>query len=66
MTDARKNLDRVSEVLWELLRSPNALDSNLEPANVVDGLYRIAQALDRVADSLEFVARAVADNGGNR
>jgi len=34
------------------LTSPNQLDRNLEPANVVDGLYAIARGLHDVADAL--------------
>jgi hypothetical protein len=33
------------------LVSPNELDSNGEPANVVDGLYAIARAINRLAAS---------------
>ena len=35
------------------LVSPNCLDSNLEPANVVDGLYAIANALESIARAIE-------------
>ena len=38
--------------------SPNETDSNLEPANVVDGLFSIARAIDRLA--------AAIDNGSTR
>ena len=31
------------------LVSPNCLDNNLEPANVVDGLYAIAEAIEGLA-----------------
>ena len=34
------------------LTSPNEVDSNGEPANVVDGLFAIARALNRVADAI--------------
>ncbi len=34
------------------LISPNEADSNSEPANVVDGLFAIARALDRLADAV--------------
>jgi hypothetical protein len=33
--------------------SPNESDSNMEPANVVDGLFAIARALHRVAKAIE-------------
>ena len=32
--------------------SPNELDRNMEPANVVDGLFAIARSISKVADSL--------------
>lgn len=34
------------------LVSPNESDRNGEPANVVDGLYAIARAVDRLADTV--------------
>lgn len=39
--------------LRAVLVSPNEIDSNFEPANVVDGLFAIARALDRVAEALQ-------------
>jgi hypothetical protein len=49
----------VGRALRDTLISPNEADSNLEPANVVDGLFAIARAisdnaraLDRIADAL--------------
>jgi len=35
-----------------VLVSPNEADSNGEPANVVDGLFAIARAIDRLADAI--------------
>lgn len=40
------------KVLESCLVSPNECDSNGEPANVVDGLFAIAEALHDVADVL--------------
>ena len=34
------------------LISPNEADANSEPSNVVDGLFAIARALDRLADAV--------------
>ena len=34
------------------LVSPNEADTNGEPANVVDGLFAIARAIDRLADAV--------------
>lgn len=44
---------RVSRAIWDSFNSPNEMDSNLETANVVDGLYRIAGALHHVARAIE-------------
>ncbi len=35
------------------LISPNETDRNFEPANVVDGLFAIARAIDRLAGSVD-------------
>ena len=35
------------------LTSPNEMDSNLETANVVDGLFAIARALQKIAHELK-------------
>ena len=40
------------------LVSPNETDTNGEPANVVDGLFAIARAIDRLAQAT-FDAAAV-------
>lgn len=44
--------ERLAAVLQSVLETPNECDSNFEPANVVDGLYRIARAIDRLADAV--------------
>ena len=49
MTDAQ--IERVLEGLRYVFTSPNEADSNLETANIVDGLYRLARAIDRLAVS---------------
>jgi len=43
----------VAKALRETLISPNECDANLEPANVVDGLFAIARALVAVAKAIE-------------
>lgn len=43
----------IPEVLDHNFTSPNELDRNGEPANVVDGLFAIARGLNRIADALE-------------
>ena len=47
----------VAQALRETLISPNECDSNLEPANVVDGLFAIARALVAVAKAIESARR---------
>lgn len=39
--------------LQEVFSSPNESDSNGEPANVVDGLFAIARAINKLAIQLE-------------
>ena len=52
-----KDLETVlTKVVRGVLESPNELDRNSEPANVVDGLFAIAEALNGVARSLEAIA----------
>lgn len=41
------------DALFGTLSSPNETDSNLEAANVVDGLFAIARALHHVAEAIE-------------
>ncbi len=48
----RKN-DPVAIAILEVLRSPNEGDSNGEAANIVDGLFAIARAIDHLADALK-------------
>lgn len=42
----------LGRALENCLISPNCCDTNLEPANVVDGLYQIAAAIRYLADHL--------------
>lgn len=45
--------EQIAKAIADTLSSPNEADRNGEVANVVDGLYAIARALDRVARALE-------------
>jgi len=61
--------DTIAAALRETLATPNELDRNLEPANVVDGLYKIAQAIrmteiDEAADGLGAIARELGNVAG--
>jgi len=49
----RKEAVDAAEALREALISPNECDANLEPANVVDGLFAIARSLTAVAEAIE-------------
>ena len=55
MTD---KTDAIAKALANCLISPNESDSNFEAANVVDGIFAIARALNRCAEALG----AIADN----
>jgi len=39
--------------LSDVFVSPNEMDSNMEAANIVDGLFAIARALNRIGKCLE-------------
>lgn len=47
------NAPETAEALYETLISPNESDSNLEAANVVDGLFFIGRAIARLAKAVE-------------
>ncbi|MGB9662265.1 MAG: hypothetical protein ACPL5F_09675 [Moorellaceae bacterium] len=51
-------LDRLAEALLRTLETPNEYDRNLEPANVVDGLYFLGRAIHRLAQAVEALAEA--------
>jgi hypothetical protein len=44
--------DPITKAIYDTLISPNALDANLEPANVVDALYAIAHAINGHAEAV--------------
>ena len=45
--------DELAEAIHAVLESPNEVDRNGEQANVVDGLFAIARAIDHLAEVLE-------------
>jgi hypothetical protein len=53
--EKNRNLELTEAVLQiaSQLTSPNECDMNLEPANVVDGLFAIAPALESVAKAIK-------------
>lgn len=44
--------NEVAKALLKTLISPNEHDSNFEPANVVDALFAIARAIERLAEAI--------------
>lgn len=52
MSTKAVKIDPIAKAIYSTLESPNECDSNLESANVVDGLFAIARALDRVAKAI--------------
>lgn len=44
--------ETTAKALREVFISPNEMDRNMEPANVVDGLFAIARALHDVASAI--------------
>jgi hypothetical protein len=48
----------IAEALCNTLISPNEEDRNLEPANIVDGLFAIARAVDRLATQVKNLGNA--------
>jgi hypothetical protein len=49
-------LEDIGSALKQTLISPNCFDSNLEAANVVDGLYAIARAIQALALAIDNLA----------
>lgn len=43
---------RIAEALKHVFISPNVADSNMEPANIVDALDKIAHAIGNLADAV--------------
>jgi hypothetical protein len=53
--DRKSRETTIAEAIGSCLISPNESDSNLEAANVVDGLFFIGRALHRIADAIEAI-----------
>jgi hypothetical protein len=54
--DAKSEL---AEAIWGTLESPNEPDREDQPSNVVDGLYAIARAIERLASAIEGLTGGV-------
>ena len=52
---------KLADAIRDTLISPNEPDVNLEPANVVDGLFFIGRAIKQVARSLSDLGTASAE-----
>lgn len=50
--------DKIGGALRDCLISPNEMDRNMESANVVDGLFAIARAIDRLATAVHKLGLA--------
>lgn len=55
-TTASSTRDLTAKALGASFISPNEADSNGESANVVDGLFAIARAIDRLAAAVTAAA----------
>lgn len=44
--------DPIAKAIYHCFESPNECDSNLEPANIVDGLLAISRAIRYLADAI--------------
>lgn len=58
--------DAVAGALLMTLQSANELDSNLEEANAVDGLFAVARAIERLAAAIENTQKGVSGNGNGK
>lgn len=45
--------NEIANAIHANFTSPNEPDKNLEAANVVDGLFAISRAINRLADAIE-------------
>lgn len=50
---SKSKKDEVASAIHQNFTSPNCSDSNMEAANVVDGLYAIARAICRLSAAIE-------------
>ncbi|MGC2272699.1 MAG: hypothetical protein WA555_13415 [Candidatus Sulfotelmatobacter sp.] len=50
----QRRLEQIAQAIDRNFSSPNCSDSNGEVANVVDGLYRVAEAIDNLAVILKL------------
>lgn len=54
--------ENIASAIRETLVSPNESDRNFETANVVDGLFVIARALDNIARAIRDAAASQVKN----
>lgn len=49
-----KTAERLAQTIASVFTTPDRVDSNMENANVVDGLYAIADSIRRLAEAIEY------------
>lgn len=54
--DPSEAIRRLAQALDDNLTSPNVPDDNIEPANIVDVVNRLARAIDALADAITALA----------
>lgn len=59
MTTTRSEGHQMARALTDCLTTYEYLDSNAEPANMVDAIFAQSRSLDRHADSLDHLADAL-------
>lgn len=57
--------DKLARAIEFALTSPNEMDSNMETANIVDGVYRLARAIEHLAKAVDTVGTAYSMTGGS-
>ena len=48
-----ERIKHLIQAIYGVFESPNEVDVNLEPANVVDGLFAIARAINNLAKAIK-------------
>ena len=55
--DTNQTTNGLARATYETLELPNEADGNLERANVMDGLFATARAIERLAEATQTKAR---------
>jgi|APSaa5957512535_1039671.scaffolds.fasta_scaffold104058_2 hypothetical protein len=54
--DAQFSIEKLANAINNAFVSPNVSDSNLEPANIVDVIDKMANNMARIADAVSILA----------